>query len=107
MRGLRLLSKVLEENPNHVSAGSPAGGQFAKGGGRGNSGLGKEIWQMTKSEYERVDRAKPAKTILMGAPKNYELTHRYKVQFALKRGDPVPAKVLREYPDLVAKYKGK
>ena len=36
MRGLRALIQVLEENPNHVPAGSPAGGQFAKGGGGGD-----------------------------------------------------------------------
>ena len=37
MKGLQALIRALEENPNRVPAGSPAGGQFAKGGG-GNIG---------------------------------------------------------------------
>ena len=39
MKGLRALIQVLEENQNHVPAGSPAGGQFAKGGGGSKSGI--------------------------------------------------------------------
>ncbi len=38
MKGLRVLIQALEENNNHVPAGSPAGGQFAKGSGVAGGG---------------------------------------------------------------------
>ena len=57
----------------------------------------KQPWQMTKAEYE----------IKFGAPRgNSTVTgnfskHKSAVEIALNRGLPVPAEVLKDYPDLL------
>ncbi len=64
MKGSQALIAVLEENPNHVPAGSPAGGQFAKGGD-GARIAAVQKWvaggkgQKTETFADRLKGAKP------------------------------------------------
>ena len=50
----------------------------------------KEPWQMTREEYVKPPYTSPA-------------MHKYGVQKALSEGKPVPAEVLKDYPDLAQK----
>jgi len=50
-------------------------------------GKAKEPWQMTKAEYVKPPYTSPA-------------MHKYGVQKALSEGKPVPAEVLKDYPEL-------
>ena len=57
----------------------------------------KELWQMTRAEYESIHGQLRANTTVTGrfSP------HKSAVETALNRGLPVPAAVLADYPSLV------
>lgn len=58
--------------------------------------IAKELWQMTKSEYESI-HGKPRKNTTGTGGFS---SHKSAVEIALNRGLPVPDKVLADYPDL-------
>lgn len=57
----------------------------------------KEIWQMTRAEYERTYGQLRTNTTVTGrfSP------HKSAVEIALNKGLPVPQEVLADYPSLV------
>jgi hypothetical protein len=57
----------------------------------------KEIWQMTKAEYEFIDGQLRANTTVTGRFSPHMST----VETALNRGFPVPAAVLADHPSHV------
>jgi len=60
----------------------------------------KQPWQMTKVEYsEYVKTLKPPEGVYPVKP----LTHKQQITIAVGQGKPVPAEVLKDYPDLVNK----
>ena len=63
----------------------------------GNASHQKELWQMTRAEYESIHGQLRANTTVTGrfSP------HKSAVETALNRGLPVPAIVLADYPSLV------
>jgi hypothetical protein len=56
----------------------------------------KQPWEMTKEEYEAQYGKPKGNTTVTGGFSQ----HRQAVEVALRRGDPVPASVLADYPDL-------
>ncbi len=57
----------------------------------------KQPWQMTRAEYESTFGAPRGNSTVTG---NFS-KHKSAVEIALNRGLPVPAEVLKDYPDLM------
>jgi len=82
---------------------------------------GKQPWEMTQAEFHRASRERMLEkspdyfsttTIGIGPPAHKEVifraqadrAHQQHVEQALQEGKPVPAEVLKDYPDLAEKY---